>query len=385
MKIGMSSPDLTAAELQSIAETVHSGTLSLGTKTPAFESAFAQYVNCPFAAAVNSGTSALHLAVIAAGLGDGDLAITTPFSFVASANCLLYERAVPVFVDVDPVTGNLDPSRVEDTISRLSRSGDGRRLKAVLPVHTFGQPSDMDALRSAANRQDLILIEDACEAVGAEYHGRRAGSLGDVAAFAFYPNKQMTTGEGGMLVTARRDWLELFQSLRNQGRDIFDAWLTHSRLGFNYRLDEMSASLGLVQLSRLDELLAKRAQVADWYGKHLAGTEDLIEQPTIVPSTTRMSWFVYVVRLAATISRGDLMTELEQRGVPTRPYFTPIHLQSFYQKRFGFKQGDFPIAEDLGRRSLALPFSSVMTEEQVSEVCRCVLECVTSGAPVISK
>jgi perosamine synthetase len=373
MKIPMSGPDITEAEILAVTDVLRSGTLSIGRELEHFETAMARYLGAAHCIGVNSGTSALHLAVIAAGIGAGDCAITTPFSFVASANCLLYEGARPVFVDVDPATGNISPSLVAAKADELTKSGG---VKALLPVHTFGQPADMDALNAVARTHGLHVIEDACEAIGAEYNGRQAGTLGDVAAFAFYPNKQMTTGEGGMLVTQRADWDALFRSLRNQGRDVFDAWLNHSRLGYNYRLDEMSAALGVTQLARLDDLLARRARVAGWYTSRLAAHQDLVAPPQIVTSTTRMSWFVYVVRLASEVDRERLMGELLERGIPSRPYFSPIHLQKFYRERFGYKPGDFPVAEDLGRRSLALPFSSVMTEEQVDYVCRHVVELV---------
>jgi dTDP-4-amino-4,6-dideoxygalactose transaminase len=239
------------------------------------------------------------------------------------------------------------------------------RLRAILPVHAFGQPADMDAINGTAAEYGLPVIEDACEALGATYKGRPAGSLSEAAVFAFYPNKQITTGEGGMIVTGREDWAELFRSLRNQGRDVFDAWLNHTRLGYNYRLDEMSAALGIAQLQRLDELVARRSQVARWYNERLAGLEE-IETPHVTPETTRMSWFVYVVRLN---SRDVVMARLAEHGIPSRPYFTPIHLQPFYQKNFGYQRGDFPVTERLGDVSLALPFSSVMRESQVDRVC----------------
>jgi dTDP-4-amino-4,6-dideoxygalactose transaminase len=226
----------------------------------------------------------------------------------------------------------------------------------------------MEPLMDTARLHDLFVIEDACEAIGAEYKNRKAGTFGDAAGFAFYPNKQMTTGEGGMIVTNRPAWNELFRSLRNQGRDVFDAWLTHSRLGYNYRLDEMSAALGVVQLSRIEELLNNRARVAEWYSDRLAGVQQL-ETPKLAPTTTRMSWFVYVVRLARGIDRRLVMDALAQRDIPSRPYFTPIHLQPYYVSRFGYRPGDFPVTEDLGERSLALPFSSVMTEDQTDYVC----------------
>lgn len=369
MKLFMSSPDITVAEVNAVVAALQSGTLGLGTQLRAFEEGAAAVLGSRFAVVVNSGTSALHLAVIAADLRDGDLAITTPFSFVASSNCLLYERAAPVFVDVDPVTGNIDPALVEQKAAEIAAGPLRDKLKALIPVHTFGRPCDMDPLMSIAREHGLTIIEDASEAIGAEYGGRPVGILGDVGVFAFYANKQMTTGEGGMLVTSRADWRELFHSLRNQGRDVFDTWLTHSRLGYSYRLDEMSAALGIVQVARLNELLSKRARVAGWYSALLQHQRELIEPPVTVATTTRMSWFVYVVRLAAKIDRDMLMRQLDDRGIPSRPYFTPIHLQPLYRDRFGFKPGDFPVAEDLGRRTLALPFSGVMTEEQVHYVC----------------
>ena len=382
MQIPMSSPDLTDDELAAVIQVLQSRYLSLGPQLEAFERDLASYVGAKHAVGINSGTSGLHLAVVAAGVQEGDLVITTPFSFVASANCILYERGVPVFVDVDRTTGNIDPALVADAVHDLLRGGSGAeywlpasittaplgRVKAILPVDVFGQPADMDAIVEVARSCGLVVIEDSCEAIGSEYKGRMAGMLGDVGVFAFYPNKQVTTGEGGMLVTDRDEWDALFRSLRNQGRDVFDTWLNHTRLGYNYRLDEMSAALGLVQLKRLEELLAKRAQVAHWYNVRLYGHE-LIETPTIVPETTRMSWFVYVVRIKHPASRDRAIAELKARGIPSRPYFTPIHLQPFYRERFGYCEGDFPVAEALGAVSLALPFSSVMTEAQVDHVC----------------
>ncbi len=318
----------------------------------------------------------------------GDLVITTPFSFVASANSVLYEGGIPVFVDVDPATGNVDPDQVARAAADLDRGGAaarawlprglppspaGHRPRAILPVHAFGQPADVDPLRRAARRHGLALIEDACEAVGAGYKGRRAGTLGDAAVFAFYPNKQMTTGEGGMIVTDREAWADLFRSLRNQGRDVFDAWLNHTRLGYNYRLDEMSAALGRVQLGRIEDLLARRARVAGWYAAGLAGAAG-VTLPRVAPSTSRMSWFVYVVRIAPEVGRDRVMAALRERGIPSRPYFTPIHLQPVYWERFGYRRGDFPVTEALGDECLALPFSGVMTEAQVARVCGAVRE-----------
>ena len=384
MRVPMSSPDLTPAEIAAVTEVLSTRHLSLGPRLAAFEEALAAYAGAAHGVGVNSGTAGLHLCVIAAGVEADDLVITTPFSFIASANCVLYERAVPVFCDVDPATGNIDPALVAEAVADLSAPEGGERWlppalqsaaarfrrppKALLPVHAFGQPADMDPLLALARAHGMAVIEDACEALGAEYNGRRAGTLGDAAVFAFYPNKQITTGEGGLVVTDRDDWDPLLRSLRNQGRDVFDAWLDHTRLGYNYRLDELSAALGLAQLARVDDLLARRAQVAAWYDERLAGLE-LVARPAVAPTTTRASWFVYVVRILPPANRDGALRRLADAGVPGRPYFTPIHLQPFYRRRFGYRRGDFPVTEFLGDVSLALPFSGVMTAGQVDLVC----------------
>jgi len=392
----MSCPDLTQAEMAAVAQVMRTSQLSLGPRLTAFEEAVAAYVGTRYAVGVNSGTSGLHLCMIAAGVEEGDFVITTPFSFIASANCILYERAIPIFVDVDPRTGNVDPTLVAEVVEDLTNgqrptTSDRwfpptlrhssleevvRRPKAILPVHAFGQPSDMDPITELSQQYGLKVIEDACEAIGAEYKGRKVGTLGDAAVFAFYPNKQVTTGEGGMIVTEDEEWANRFRSLRNQGRDEFNAWLSHTRLGYNYRLDELSAALGLAQIGRIEELLAKRAQVAGWYNERLAD-EELIERPYTVSSTTHMSWFVYVVRIRPPANRDDVMHNLAEIDIPSRPYFTPIHLQPFYQERFGYQRGDFPVTEYLGDTCLALPFSGVMTEEQVDYVCQKLRVCVS--------
>jgi dTDP-4-amino-4,6-dideoxygalactose transaminase len=367
MQITMSSPDITQAEIEAVNDVLHTKYLSLGPKLPAFEQAIARYVGARHGVGVNSGTSGLHLAVLAAGIQPGDEIITTSFSFIASANCILYAGGVPVFVDIDLATGNIDPTKIEAAITS--------RTKAILPVHAFGQPADMDPILEIARKYDLAVIEDACEAVGAEYKGRLAGTLGDVGVFAFYPNKQMTTGEGGMIVTDKDDWADLFRSLRNQGRDSFNKWLDHTRLGYNYRLDEMSAALGLAQFSRLDELLAKRTRVAEWYNERIDEIQG-IKKPYIAPSTTQTSWFVYVVRCDDGVHRDQLMADLETRDIPSRPYFTPIHLQPFYCGKFGFQRGDLPNTERAGDTFLALPFSGVMTEAEVDYVCAQIRQCI---------
>lgn len=376
----MSAPDITEAERQAVLEVLNTPNLSMGKEHLAFEAAVRNYTGAQHAIAVNSGTAGLHLCVRAAGIEPGDLVITTPFSFMASSNVLLYENAIPVFVDVHPVTGNIDPQLVNAAAEDLRAGGRAaekwlpRRgtenkgaLKALLPIDAFGQPADMDVIMSTAEKFDLTVIEDSCEAIGAEYKGRPAGLLGDMAVFAFYPNKQMTTAEGGMIVTNDEEAAELMRALRNQGRADGDTWLQHSYLGYNYRLNELSSALGRVQIGRLDELLQKRDQVAGWYNQYLSDIA-LLERPQVVPDTTRMSWFVYVVRLAPEIERDTLIRELTQNGIPARPYFSPLHLQPFMVERFGYLPGDFPITEDIGRRGLALPFSSVMTEDQVQLV-----------------
>ncbi|HRN50806.1 MAG TPA: DegT/DnrJ/EryC1/StrS family aminotransferase [Anaerolineales bacterium] len=378
----MSSPDLTAAERQAVQAVMQSPVLSMGEHTTAFEAAVSDYVGSKYAIAVNSGTAGLHLCVRAAGIGTGDLVLTTPFSFVASTNVLLYENAVPIYVDVDPLTANIDPQRLQEAAHDLAQGGaaaarwlprrgvinHAQAAKAVLPVDVFGQPADYDAILATAQSHQLTLIEDSCEALGAEYKGTPAGRFGHSGVFAFYPNKQMTTGEGGMIVTDDEQAAQLMRALRNQGRAEGDTWLEHSHMGYNYRTTELSAALGRIQLGRLNEMVAQRGQVAGWYSEQLADFE-LVETPQVVASTSRMSWFVYVVRLAPQIDRQAVIARLADANIPVRPYFTPIHLQKYMRERFGYQSGDFPITEDLGARSLALPFSSVMTQDQVSLVC----------------
>jgi len=365
MKIAMSEPDIGPAERAAVLEVLDGSTLALGPRLQLFEERLAAKVGARYGIGVNSGTSALHLCLLAAGVGEGDVVVTTPFSFVASANCILYVRARPVFVDIDPVTLTLDPERFERTVQAIGRTG--QRVKAVLPVHVFGQACDMDAILAIAERHGLTVIEDACEAIGGAYKGRPLGTLGDAGTFAFYPNKQITTGEGGMIVTNDSRWNDLTRSLRNQGRDVFDEWLAHTRLGYNYRLDEMSAALGVVQVERFDEILAKRARVAGWYEERLRQIEGLTV-PRMSATTTTESWFVYVIRLADLATRSHVMRALGERGIPSRPYFPPIHLQPFYRQDYGFRPGQFPITEAAGETCLALPFHGLMTESAVDTV-----------------
>jgi perosamine synthetase len=402
LEIPMSSPDLTGAEREAVAAVLHTPNLSMGNEIQGFEEAIRRYSGCKHAIGVNSGTAGLHLCVRAAGIGPGDIVITTPFSFVASTNVILFEQAIPVFVDVDPVTGNIDPVLVRQAVRDLLEGGAAAnrwlprhgsedahsqsrslaaRLKAIIPVDVFGQPAEMDSILDVAREHGLQVIEDSCEALGAEYMGIKAGTLGDYGVYAFYPNKQITTGEGGMVITNNDQAAALMRALRNQGRAPGDTWLQHTFLGYNYRLDEMSAALGCVQMSRLDELLARRDQVAAWYGERLAEIPG-VAALQIIPSTSRMSWFVYVVRFLPEVDRDRIASELGRRSVPARPYFLPIHLQPYMVERFDYRVGDFPVTEDLGRRGLALPFSGVMSEGQVDLVCQQLHEVLTTGPGV---
>jgi dTDP-4-amino-4,6-dideoxygalactose transaminase len=377
-KVPMSSPDLTDADRQAVIEVINTPNLSMGKWTPAFEKSFCDLTGAKHAIAVNSGTAGLHLCVRAAGIGAGDLVITTPFSFVASSNVMLFENAIPIFVDIDPRTGNINPELVADAARNIEKylprkmsKVEGQKLKALLPVDVFGQPADMDAINAVAKEHGLKVIEDSCEALGAMYKEKHAGTLGDFGVFAFYPNKQITTGEGGVIITNDDEAAHFMRALRNQGRAPGDTWLQHTHLGYNYRIDEMSAAMGTSQMSRLGEIMAKREKVAGWYQSRLSNIAG-IETPFIESFTTKSSWFVYVIRFDKKINRDEMAKRLDARGLPVRPYFLPIHLQPYMAEKFGYKEGDFPITEDLGKRGLAIPFSGVMTEEQVELVCEAI-------------
>jgi perosamine synthetase len=358
-QIPLSAPWIDGREEELVVETLRSGQLSLGPMIDRFEEALAVRAGAPRVAAVSSGTAGLHLCMRLAGIQPGDEVLTTPFSFVASANCALYEGATPVFADIDPDTLNLDPAAVEAAITP--------RTKAILPVHIFGYPAELDELEAIAERHGLALVEDACEALGAEYRGRPIGSSGHPAVFAFYPNKQMTTGEGGAVaVNSEEEWA-LLKSLSNQGRSDSGEWLTHARLGYNYRLDDLSAALGLAQLERLDEILAARAEVARRYGELLAGV-DGVDAPLADDEDHRRSWFVYVVKLAQGVDRNGVMARLGEEGVASKPYLPSIHLQPFYRERFGYREGMLPVSEDASARTLALPFHSRLPAEDQDRV-----------------
>lgn len=369
MLVPLSAPDITESEVKAVIAVLESEYLALGPKMEQFERQVAALAGRRFGIAVNSGTSGLHLLVRALGIGEGDEVITTPFSFIASANCILFEQAKPVFVDIDSQTLNMDPALIEKAISP--------RTKAVLPVHVFGQPADMDPIMEIARRQGLKVIEDSCEAIGAKYRERAAGSFGDGSVFAFYPNKQITTGEGGVVVTDDEETASLCRSMRNQGRSEGGGWLDHDRLGFNYRLDELSSALGLAQLQRLSEILERRAAVAAEYNRLLKDV-DGVATPYVSPDV-EMSWFVYVIRLNENIDRDGVLTLLQQRGVQCKPYFTPIHLQPYYRKLFGFHEGDFPVTEQAGRAVLALPFFTGLRKEQMVFVVQSLKEAIAGS------
>ena len=369
MKIPLAQPDLTWLERKAVLDVVESTFLSLGPKVPEFERAMAKYIGVKHAIAVNSGTSGLHLIVRALGIGRNDEVITTPFSFIASANCVLMESARPIFVDIDPETYNIDPNKVEAAITP--------RTKAILGVDVFGRCAEWDRIGEIAHRRGLAVIEDSCEAIGAEVLGKMAGSFGDAGCLAFYPNKQMTTGEGGMILTNRDDVAALCRSMRNQGRDEGQGWLEHARLGFNYRLSEIHCALGLAQLSRIDDLLAKRAAVAELYREQLSHHDDFFLP--VGPRQGRLSWFVYVVRLADRFTRADrdrILLALRENGIGCNSYFAPIHLQPFYIEQFGFKPGDFPVTEHISERTIALPFFTTMTADQVAQVADCLTQAI---------
>jgi perosamine synthetase len=358
--IPLARPVLGLGEERLVSEVLRSGALSLGPRVVEFERRFAEFVGSSLASAVSSGTAGLHLALRAVGVSDGDEVITSPLSFVASANVALYERARPVFADIDPVTLNLDPQATAAAITE--------RTRALLPVHIFGYPAEMAAFDELAAKHGLGVIEDACEALGGTYaEGTPVGSRGNPAVFGFYANKQLTTGEGGM-VTLGSDALKAgIDSERNQGRAPDMGWLDHDRLGFNYRLSDIACAVGIVQLERLDGMLADRTRVAKLYREALGAIEGL-ELPCEDRGSERRGWFVFVVQLPHEIDRDETVRVLAELGIQSKPYLPAIHLMSFYRERFGHREGEFPVCEDVAARSLALPFFPGLTEGQVERV-----------------
>jgi len=367
--IPLAQHDVQPEDIDAVVSVLKSGRLSLGPKTEAFERALAAAAGVQHAVAVNSGTSALHLLIRAFEIGPGDEVITTPFSFIASTNCILFERATPVFVDIDPETLCIDVSLVKRAITSCT--------KAILAVDVFGHPAQLPALERIARAHSLRLIEDSAESLGSSLEGRKCGSFGDAAIFGFYPNKQITTGEGGAVVTDDARIAELCRSMADQGRGAEGAWLHHVRLGYNYRLDEMSAALGLSQLGRLREIVAARARVASWYLDALSDVDEVVLPQ--VASAVEMSWFVFVVRLADRFSRADrdrVLAALRQSGVDCRDYFEPIHLQPFIRKALGTMPGQFPVTERVGERTIALPFFPTMAPADVEHIAHALTEAV---------
>ncbi len=367
MKIPLSSPDITEKEIESIVKVLRTPNLSLGPKLAEFETKFAEFIGTKYAVAVSSGTAGLHLCIKALKIEEGDGVITTPFSFITSSNCILYEGGNPAFVDINRKTLCIDVDKIEKFIAKSTN----RTIKAILPVHIFGHPCEMDRIMEIADRYNLDVIEDGCEAIGAEYKNRSTGSwrkvgtFGKCGVFSFYPNKPMTTGEGGMIVTDDEKLAQICSSLRNQGRE--DS--THKRLGYNYRISDINSALGIVQLERLDEILEKREKVAELYNRKLKEVGE-VELPYI-GSNVKMGWFVYVVRLKANFSkekRDEILDKLKDRGIECRSYFYPIHLQPFYMENFGYKRGDFPTAEYISDRTIALPFHNNLKEEEIDYI-----------------
>jgi len=369
--IPLAQPDIGPREEELVLEVLHSGMLSLGPMGPRFERAFADWVGTKHAAAVSSGTAGLHLGLVRAGVGPGDEVITSPFSFISSANCALHAGADVAFADIDPVTFNIDPAALEAAITP--------RTKAIVPVHIFGLPCNIEAISAIAAKHGLAIVEDGAEALGAVRQGKKIGTHGSPTIFAFYPNKQMTTGEGGLITTDDDDVYEDILSLRNQGRADSGAWLEHDRLGWNYRMDDLSAAVGLAQVERLDEILGKRTAVADRYTTLLAGIPG-VTLPSVVEGDVR-SWFVYTVLLEPGVDRNAVIGLLADRGVASKPYLPSIHLQPFYRGR-GHRDGEFPVSEAISARALALPFFGNLTLEQQERVAA-ELAAVLADPPVV--
>lgn len=356
-------PDITQLEIDAVVRVLQSPQLSLGPKLTEFEAGFAKLCKTRHAVACNSGTSALHMAVRAMNIGRGDEVITTPFSFVASSNCAIFEGARPVFVDVDSETWCIDPNLIERAITP--------KTKAIIPVDVFGVIPDMDAINRIAKAHNLRVIEDSCEAAGASLAGKPAGSLADAGVFGFYPNKQITTGEGGMVVTDDDHIADMCRSLRNQGRDAQPGWLAHARLGYNFRLSDINCAIGCVQVQRLGEILEKRSAVAAMYDEAFAGESRIIRQRT--PDQCVKSWFVYVVRLTDDYPpsrRDEILDALREKGIACSNYFSPIHLQPFYQSDYRYQPGDFPVTEALAQRTIALPFHAFLEPQDVDHIVR---------------
>lgn len=363
MRIHLSRPDITEKEIEAVCAVLRSYNLSLGPKLGEFEQAFIEYTGRKRAIAVNSGTSGLFLCMSALGIGQGDEVITTPFTFIASATSIMMAGAKPVFVDIDPVTLNIDTAKIESKITE--------KTKAILPVEVFGNPAGFDKICEISEKYNLPVIEDSCEALGSALNGKKAGTFGAMSVFAFYPNKQITTGEGGIILTNDDELADMCVSLRNQGRSKGAAWLSHERLGYNFRLSDINCALGIVQLSRIDEIKAKRRQVAGWYQQMLADDDRLIVPSE--PDGCDVSWFVFVVRLAERFNleqRNRILEAMQRRGIQVKNYFPPVLLQPFMAEQFNYREGDFPVTESVCKSTIALPFYNNLTKDNVAIVCR---------------
>ena len=369
MQIYLSRPDITEQEIEALCDVLRGPNLSLGPKLGQFEQAFAQYIGTKRAVAVNSGTSGLFLCMLALGIQPGDEVITTPFTFIASATSIMMAGAKPVFVDIDPVSLNIDPAKIESAITE--------KTKAILPVEIFGNPAGFDKICSIAQKHNLPVIEDSCEALGSALNGKKVGTFGKMSVFGFYPNKQITTGEGGMILTDDDALADLCVSLRNQGRNKEGGWFGHERLGYNFRLSDINCALGIVQLSRIEQIKAKRKQVAKWYQEMLADDERIIV-PT-EPADCDMSWFVFVVRLTDNFTRQQrdrILERMQERGIQVSNYFPPVHLQPFMARQYGYKEGDFPITEKACKSTIALPFYNNLSRDQVATVCKTLKDAI---------
>ena len=370
-KINLSRPDITQAEIDAVCDVLTSSILSLGPKLSEFENAFTAYIGRKRAVAVNSGTSGLFLCAKALDIGPGDEVITTPFTFIASATSIMMAGATPVFVDIDPVSLNMNPAKIEEKIME--------NTKAILPVIVFGNPAGLDEVCKIAARHNLPVIEDSCEGLGSTLAGKKVGSFGTMSVFGFYPNKQMTTGEGGMILTDDDNLADACVSLRNQGRSQMGGWLAHERLGYNFRLSDINCALGIVQLSRLADFIVKRRHVAEMYQQLLDDDDKLIipQQPT----DCRMAWFVFVVRLAEKYTlaqRNKIIKTMHDRGIQVSNYFPPAYLQPFMTQKFGYKEGDFPITDSVCKSTIALPFHNNLTRPEVEIVCTELKNCLDS-------
>jgi perosamine synthetase len=368
MKVHLSRPDINENDIKAVVDVLKTPNLSLGPKIPEFENKLAKYIGRKYGIAVNSGTSGLYLCLKALGIGAGDEVITTPFTFIATTNAIMMVDAIPVFVDIDPVTLNIDAKKIEAKITK--------KTKAIMPVVVFGNPAGMDAVWEIGKKHNLPVIEDSCEGLGAEIKGKKVGNFSTMSNFAFYPNKQMTTGEGGIILTDDENLADICQSLRNQGRGKGGGWLAHERLGYNFRMSDINAALGVSQLDRIEEFVAKRDKVARTY-QELLKDENRVIVPK-APADCRMSWFVFVLRLKEPYAakRNDILSAMLAEGIQVSNYFPPVTLQPFIAKKYGFKDGDFPITDGICKSTIAVPFHNNLTKDEAVLVVKALKKCL---------